>query len=274
MNGWKIASSYIVGQGHIVRNIPCQDRTYQLIDKQCINRKSKKRYFKNRSAIEVNKKIVDYKNNFYGLALADGAGSCIHSDIGAELITKKILHYIKNNFDDLLNDSNLQFTLTTYIEGELREKEAENSIIFKDLSSTLLFVAIKDKKFIIGHIGDGVIGMLDDENNIQTISKPENGEYSNSTYFTTSIHYPERLRLLKGTLKKGVGFILMSDGTEESLYNKEKECLSDTNINIINWLEKNNERDVEKALFSNLEQVISKRTSDDCSIGIMKKISK
>lgn len=272
MNGWKIASSYVVGQGHIAKNIPCQDRTFQLVDKQFVKQKSKKRLFKNRTAIKTTKKIVDYKNSFYGLSLADGAGSCTYSDLGAELITKKILHYVKDNFDDLSKDNNIQLTLTTYIESELH-KQVTDSISFKDLSSTLLFVAIKYNKFIIGHIGDGVIGMLDNENNIKTISKPENGEFANSTFFTTSINYRERLRLLKGALKKSTGFILMSDGVEESLYDKQQECLSDTTIRIINWLETNNEIDVEKALFNNLEQVISKQTSDDCSIGIMKKSS-
>ena len=29
-----------------------------------------------------------------------------------------------------------------------------------DLASTLLFVAIKDNKFIMAHIGDGIIGYL------------------------------------------------------------------------------------------------------------------
>ena len=269
---WKIASSYIVGQGHIVKNLPCQDRTFKLIDKKFIKRKMKKKFFKNKKAIITTEKIEDYQNSFYGLSLADGAGSCKFSDIGADIVTKKILQYIKDNFDDLLKDNNLQLRLTEYIEKEL-QRTTTDSITFKDLSSTLLFVAIKSNKFIIGHIGDGVIGMLDNENKIKTLSKPDNGEFSNSTFFTTSTNYVERLRLLKGTLKKSTGFILMSDGAEESLYDKQRECLSETNIGIINWLENNTEKDVEKALFDNLEQVISKRTSDDCSIGIMKKSS-
>ncbi len=123
---------------------------------------------------------------------------------------------------------------------------------------------------IQGKIGDGVIGMLDSGNNLKTISKPDNGEFSNSTFFTTSTKYKERLRILKGRLKSADGFILMSDGVEDSLYDKKKESLSDTNKIIINWLENNTEKEVEKALYSNLEQIISKQTSDDCSIGIMR----
>ena len=269
MNRWKIASSYIIGQGHISKNIPCQDRTFKLVDKKFLKKVIKKKVFKNRKAIKRTKNILDNKNSFYGLSLADGAGSCKHSDIGAELMTKKILQYLKINFDSLFKDENIKLRLIKYIEDTLK-KRGTNNILFKDLSSTLLFIAIKNNQFIIGHIGDGVIGMLDNKNNLKTISKPDNGEFSNSTFFTTSIKYQERLRILKGTLKNSTGFILMSDGVEESLYDKKKESLSDTNKIIINWLKNNSEENVEKALSNNLEQIISKQTTDDCSIGIMK----
>lgn len=269
MNNWKIASSYIIGQGHISKNIPCQDRTFKLIDKKFIKKDIKRKFHKNKKATKISRNTLDCQNTFYGLSLADGAGSCKHSDIGAELITKRILQYLKLNFDNLFKDENIRLTLINYIENELK-KRTTNNISFKDLSSTLLFIAIKNNQFIIGHIGDGVIGMLDSKNNLRTISKPDNGEFSNSTFFTTSIKYRERLRILKGTLKSANGFILMSDGAEDSLYDKKKESLSDTNKIIINWLENNNEKNVEKALYNNLEQIISKQTSDDCSIGIMR----
>ncbi|CAA6821135.1 MAG: Unknown protein [uncultured Sulfurovum sp.] len=269
MSSWRIASSYIIGQGHIAKNIPCQDRTFKLINREFLKLKANRKIYKNRKSIKITKNILDNKNSFYGLSLADGAGSCKYSDIGAELITRKILEHIKVNFDDLMKDANISFSLTDYIEKELNNITTKD-ISFKDLSSTLLFIAIKNNKFIIGHIGDGVIGMLDKKNNLKTISKPDNGEFSNSTFFTTSVKYKERLRILKGTLKNAMGFILMSDGVEESLYDKKEESLSDTNKIIINWLKYNTEKDVEKALYNNLEQILSKQTSDDCSIGIMR----
>ena len=43
----------------------------------------------------------------------------------------------------------------------------------KDLSSTLLFVAVKGNKFLAGHIGDGLIGSFD-ESGSQVFSPPEN----------------------------------------------------------------------------------------------------
>jgi hypothetical protein len=48
------------------------------------------------------------------------------------------------------------------------------------------------------------------------------------------------------------------------------KTLSEINKELINWLENNNEKEVENALFYNLEQVIRNKTQDDCSIGIMR----
>ncbi len=64
----------------------------------------------------------------------------------------------------------------------------------------------------------------------------------------------------------------MSDGTEESLYDKRIKKLIDTNKYIINWLKDNSEKKVEKALEQNLKNIFSKRTYDDCSIGIIRRV--
>ena len=268
MNKWKLATSSIIGEGHILQNMPCQDKTYALKHEiyNFIKIKKKRTKFK---VLKYSKKLYDNLNSFYGLSLADGAGSCKYSDIGAEFITRKILIYIKNNFDTLYRDELLQSTLTNYIETSL-SKISNSKILFKELSSTLLFISIKSNKFILGHIGDGVIGMLDTSNNIKVISKPDNGEFSNSTYFTTSISYTTRLRLIKGTIKSCKGFIMMTDGSQESLYDKQTETLAEINKTLINWLENNDEIEVENALFNNLQQFIRKKTKDDCSIGIMR----
>jgi len=268
MAKWKLASTYVIGKGHISKNIPCQDRTCILKNEVFKSIKIKKKETKSK-VCSFSKIILDNTNSFYGLSLADGAGSCKHSDIGAEFISKEVLIYIKKIFDSLYYNNTIQLDLTNYIENSLNNI-TNNTISFKDLSSTLLFITIKSNKFIIGHIGDGVIGILDKFNHLKVLSKPDNGEFSNATYFTTSTSYPYRLRLLKGTLKNCKGFILMSDGCEESLYDKQSGVLAEINKTLINWLQNNDEKEVEKALFDNLTKVVRNKTQDDCSIGIMR----
>ena len=262
---WKIASSYITGRGHIENNIPCQDR--------------------------VDKLVKDHKpsGTFYGLALADGAGSCSHSHIGAEFITTEVLEFLNSNFSNMFKyenkhkNSSLEQYLTRKIENKIDKLANQLNVDDKELSSTLLFIAIKEDKkkedkkenkkhyrYIIGHIGDGVIGILENENQLRVISQPENGEFANSTFFTTSKNHKNRLRIIKGYLEDNTtGFVLMSDGTGASLYDKRQNKLSMGVAKMINWLKIHSEEEVEEALYNNLE-IISKYTTDDCSIGIMR----
>jgi len=243
---WKLASAYVTGRGHLTKNIPCQDRTFELVSKHSTG-------------------------VFYGLSLADGAGSYKLSDIGAEIVTKEILTYLKSNFSNLLQMKNTSKKIIKNIEEKLAKEANNREIDFKELSSTLLFVVIKNDKFIVGHIGDGVIGVLDKDNNITVLSHPDNGEYSNSTFFTTTDSYPDRLRIIKGNIVDSIGFILMSDGSDESLYDSRTKELAPVNAEIINWLNVGSSKEVKSALQSNLNEIIKHKTHDDCSLGILKK---
>ena len=245
-NDWKLASAYVAGREHLAKNIPCQDRTFELT---------------NQHSTGV----------FYGLSLADGAGSYKFSDIGAEIITKEIIEYLKSNFSSLLKVKNVSGKILQHIEKRLSVEAKNRSIDIKELSSTLLFVVLKKDKFIAGHIGDGVIGILDKSNNISVLSHPDNGEYSNSTFFTTTENYPNRLRIIRGNIIDSTGFILMSDGADASLYDSRTKKLAPISAEIINWLNIGSSEEVNFALQSNLNEIIKQKTFDDCSLGILKR---
>ena len=58
-------------------------------------------------------------------------------------------------------------------------------------------------------------------NNSIMHSLPENGEYSNQTYFTTSKNLQKHLRIKKGLLS-GTSFAIMSDGSASVLFDGKK----------------------------------------------------
>lgn len=244
---WKGAKAHVTGRGHLAKSIPCQDRVIYRPEK------------------------THSSGIFYGLSLADGAGSYKHSEIGAEIVTDSVLKYLRSNFAKLFKKKDISKEIIQHLEDELNREAKNRKIDFEEFSSTLLFVVIKNDKYIAGHIGDGVIGFLNEENEIDVLSHPENGEYSNSTFFTTSVDYPNRLRVKKGNLTKSTGFIVMSDGSCESLYNMKTKKLAAINAEIINWLSVAEEKEVEEALKNNLDNIVKHRTNDDCSIGILKK---
>lgn len=241
---WNTIQCAVQGKGHIKTGIPCQDKTYSL-----------------------------FLNGVRVIALADGAGSAKLSHYGAETSTKFICQELAENFDSyFFNEDGLlvKQLLIQKILKELTEKSKSLECELKDLASTLLVVAIKENNFIIFHIGDGIIGYLKNRE-LKIASQPENGEFINTTVFTTSKDVIMTMKLIKGNLGDINGFVLMSDGTEESLYDKRKKSLAEILKKI---MESSLILDIEKLqeqLQHSFENIIREKTTDDCSIVIMTK---
>lgn len=240
MNLFRIAGATTIGTSHIKNGKPCQDKIY-----------SKK------------------SNHVAAIALADGAGSCSKSDLGAEICTRYVVNFLCNNFDKtyLLTDQEISEKINKGVKKPLEETAGELNISSKELSSTLLFVAVKGNKFIAGHIGDGLIGKFD-ENGSEILSQPENGEYANQTFFITMPEADKYLRIYKDNLNSTLGFILMSDGSYESLFDTQKNKLASANLTFFSWLvdKQNTIEDLNKSIEDNLASKFTKRTTDDCSV--------
>lgn len=239
---WKSISYEAQGLGHIKENIPCQDKTYSL-----------------------------EKNNVISTALSDGAGSAKYSHIGAEIATRTACQFICDNFEELIssNDaSSVKRRVIDAIVNELKIKAQELEIKLKELSCTLLLTGIKEDKFLMFHIGDGIIGYLA-KGAIKIASTPVNGEFANTTIFINSSRALEYSKLIKGNSNILQGIVMMSDGTAESLYSKRKNELVESTKKIINFssiLKKDNMLSLLKNSFENL---VKQNTQDDCSISIL-----
>lgn len=261
----KFINQSIKGKSHIKNDLPCQDKTY----------------------------FVD-NNNIKVISLADGAGSCNYSDLGAEIATKVCADHVSKNFEIIYNDLDnekvgkelfkkiidqikIEFEnrkLDSKQEDNVNEAEQTSlqeknppKIVIEDYSSTLLFIAFFDGKYISGHIGDGLICISDEELKIH--SNPENGESPNSTYFFTAKNAEKHLRLKKGIITNNTTFILMSDGTYECIYDKKENKFTNALFKFIDWISMGNEREVSDAIQLNMKKHFINKTSDDCSISIM-----
>ncbi|MGN1201840.1 MAG: PP2C family serine/threonine-protein phosphatase [Eubacterium sp.] len=239
---WTTIQCAVQGRSHIKANIPCQDKTYTV----------------SLNGIQV-------------IALADGAGSAKLSHYGAEAVTVYICTELSEKFDYYFTHNDgavVKQQLMAGIGNCLSEKTKQLECELKDLSSTLLFVAVKDDRFIIAHIGDGVIGYLKN-NELKVASQPENGEFVNTTVFTTSKEALVTMKLIKGNLGQINGFVLMSDGTEAGLYNKREKKLADVLKKIMQMTVIISADKVQEQLQHSFETIISQATMDDCSIVIL-----
>lgn len=199
----KVVQAYIQGAKHKSENRPCEDRTYSLS-----------------------------KNGVDVIALADGAGSAkySHSANGAECVTKTICEFFCNNFDKFYEKTDaeeLKEVVVTICNRVLEEKAEELELdSISRLSSTLLTVAVKGDMAIVCHIGDGVIGKLTSAGT-QVVSLPENGEFIGTTYFITNPNAQVHMTIIKETTDDVISYFMMSDGTQEYVFNKSLGNFSD-----------------------------------------------
>ena len=138
----------------------------------------------------------------------------------------------------------------------------------RDLACTLLVVAVKQGRLMAFHVGDGVIGALRNME-LKVLTLPDNGEHANETTFITSNSAVLKSRLIRAKSDKYSGFVLMSDGTEQSLYDKRNRKIAPALTKLFYVCKDEDRNRMEELLQEMLVEQISQRTSDDCSIVLM-----
>ncbi|TAF56001.1 MAG: protein phosphatase 2C domain-containing protein [Oscillatoriales cyanobacterium] len=188
---WHIAAASICGTSHQRCGVPCQD-AYDW-------------------AVLSSGTIV--------VAVADGAGSALHSDRGSVLAVKTATEFLRDRADDLLaqlhhhpdgrdepcggseaiaaTDQDLLHTHPSPLESSAQalvdqvlqainqEAEQENWLI-ADLATTLVAVIADDRTAIAIQVGDGAAIVNDTTEQTIALTVPSNGEYANETTFITS----------------------------------------------------------------------------------------
>ncbi|MFD6092659.1 PP2C family serine/threonine-protein phosphatase [Oerskovia sp. NPDC060338] len=235
------------GHGHLRDGTPVQDRTK----------------FLSRAGIQV-------------LCLADGAGSASHSQFGAQAVVDEGCALLLERFDNYAERSD-GASVKLEILGRLLDKLAgvadRQGLHVRDLASTFMSVAVSGDKFLGAHVGDGLIGYLKD-GQLRVVSGPDNNEFANQTTFVTSGGAAESIRLFRGSLDGVAGFVLMSDGTGDSLYNPRTRQLAGACSKLITAVgtapaQQSKTSKYKKQLRKFVDITVRNATKDDCSIGVL-----
>lgn len=200
-------------------------------------------------------------------ALADGAGSRIHSDAGAACVTETVADLLIARFEQLWcmeSKTRGQEVLHACIQALQKQEH-----LLYDLACTLLFCAAhRDGRYLAGHLGDGMM-ILDQDGVLSVFSMPENGEYRNETYFVTGANALEHLRLYQGQWTGNGTLLMMSDGVADSLYQYSENTPAAACSVMSSWLRQEDEDVISRALVQNMEQRLAKRTTDDMSLVLL-----
>jgi serine/threonine protein phosphatase PrpC len=250
---FKQCSLEVRGKDHITSGLPCQDKT-----------------------------AYASGNGVKTIVLSDGAGSKKNSDLGAEITTQTVARMLMERFDEFYlllehepkRNNKLAHILVNEIYQNLNAKASEiEGLSILEMSCTLLFVAMKDDKYIQGHIGDGLIGeLVNNEKGIEVRirSYPENNGAPNITFFVTDSNATEHFRITSGIMPKNIkGFVLMSDGPEEVLFDPVKKTINNYIINLFDMYKGNSLSTYKKTLERFLSEQISKYSYDDLSMNFL-----
>ena len=247
---WREFAYQVRGRSHVLDGKPGQDRFR----------------YESHSGVQV-------------LCLADGAGSAKLSGDGAQAVVTAGCEFAVGHFKS--GRGSCQdfdgIALHEHLIGRLIETAARVGCELRDLASTFLCVAVTESFFVAVQIGDGVIGAQRD-GELETITLPDNGEFANVTTFVTSKSAASSLQVVSGDIASYTGFILMSDGTADSLYNYEQRALANacrTLFRIVSDAPTHpaSNPSYKKELRRIMDRQIREGTDDDCSIGILARSS-
>ena len=207
------------------------------------------------------------------IALGDGAGSATHSELGAQTVVSTTTKLLRANFHELCQQDSRYISdfIVKRIHKSLKRHVTDASIELGDLAATLLFVATDGKNYLCGQIGDGRIARFSNNiNESSLVFHPHKGEFINETIFVTHPNAAHHMKIEMGSISEIGGFALMSDGAEESLFNRAENKFATGLAKMMSWFDSNSERMVQKALNENLYVVMRNKTMDDLSLAMMR----
>lgn len=239
---WKTAGCAVQGRGHKRQGIPCQDAVA----------------FAHAGAVHAS-------------VLADGAGSAARAEDGAACVTATAAAWLCANFDEIVAETDgrhVKEALLDTLRAALRTRAEELGCDVQDLASTFLAAAANGTQFFLAHIGDGVIGYLKGDD-LRVASAPDNGEFANATTFVTSPDALARMRIYRGELADIAGFLLLSDGSEQSFYQKQQKILAPRLAYVLQEALLLDVDAFDARLAYTMTSVIIHQTQDDCSLALL-----
>ena len=190
---WRFARASVVGSSHVESGVPCQDRSIHALIP---------------ATFEPNGVLI--------MAASDGAGSAVHSDVGASIVCEEIVklaasHLMLRGNTDSIRPEDVVSWFSRIVVALSREA-VERDALFRDFACTLLFSVIGYRRSVFVQIGDGAI-IDSNSHSLRLVFNPQRGEYANTTNFVTdggasakleievSEHRPEAVAILTDGLQ-------------------------------------------------------------------------
>jgi hypothetical protein len=169
---WRVIGASVPGTAHTRAGLPCQDaHSWAMLPNGCL--------------------VV---------AVADGAGSAAHSDVGARLAADAALAHLSATLHDGVptDEHGWQVAMATAFDTAARSLSAiaeETGRAVRDYATTLTLVVATPDTLVVGQIGDGIAVAEREDGELFLAATPQRGEYANEVVLLTAPDVAERLTL-------------------------------------------------------------------------------
>ena len=208
---WFVSSAVAQGISHKATNLPCQD--------------------------SVAHKTIATLNSSVAV-ISDGAGSVARSQIGSKTLVDVMCSILESYLETEKNITKAGLTSIVKVGiNQVRGKLIESGDLSEFHATALILVQLPKKVFTF-HIGDGSIniGSYDKKNNITiTRSEPENGEFSNETFFFTEDTWEQHMRICE--VENPCFYLVCSDGIDSFIWNSNSGTRFDFILPLITKLQ-------------------------------------
>jgi len=236
---WRVFAASAIGKGHIDVGLPCQDACELVID---------------------NERLV--------AVVCDGAGSASQSDIGARECADsicRILSGVAGSSSSCIDQRVIEQAIES-ARAHIQLRADDLALPSRELACTVVGAVLFWDGGCLFHIGDGMaVVELSDDSTI--LSLPENGEYTNETYFVTGDDWRDHVRVTP--FSGAIRYVsLMSDGVMPFAVNRAKTGMFGPFINPVrSYLATVGEAEGSEALLATLsDERTWSITSDDKSL--------
>jgi hypothetical protein len=151
-------------------------------------------------------------------AVADGAGSAAHADIGASLAAETVVKWFTRHCAGGApeNEAGIRALLLDALRATadaLAAAARASGVELREMATTLIVVLAASDWIAAAQVGDGAAVYSDFADGLYALTVPPEAEYANETVFLTS---PDALETAQYILKHGriAQFALFSDGLQ------------------------------------------------------------
>jgi hypothetical protein len=159
---WQVIGAAVQGLSHQKQDLPCQDA----LEFRCL------------------------PGGVLLVALADGAGSATHSELGARAAVQVSVDSLAfslegNHPDECCEWVEIFWGTFENARAALIRLAAERDEPLRDFATTLTCLAATPQQLVVGQLGDGAVVVRGADGALNTVTTLQRGEYANETNFLT-----------------------------------------------------------------------------------------